>query len=1486
MSIWAQILDERVTAVPPDGRTTIDVYAAFNFGDASVPDGTKINFLVGKGSGPETAASVADLAASVTPITGVEFFDSVGIIESRFIRGNDGVLRAQHVAKATLKPIGDVMKDNILVIAYSTFDRIGTVKRLAFSSLELTVSSGEGVFAASVEEYDPVGDAWTIKTPMPTGRSGLLCEAVSGKVYAIGGFNGNFTPATEEYDPITDTWAIKTSMGIARGFGTSAVVGGKIYVLGGYNFDPSRATKVCEVYDPVLDTWTTIAPMPYPVAFSTAAAIGTDIWVFYGAMDFDENEKPLLFNNGVLKYDTVGDSWSIEDVLSSPATSALAAATAIGDFTLSIAESTGLQAQGVVTINRGGLNEETVRYTSFNSGTMMLASALVFSHSVAESVIDASMPNRRLAANSYYDGTSSIRIFNGFDTSVVETMESFDVLTNTSSSGPIDPNLPRYKAGQAQIGNDLYVVGGSSDEKSDYLGQVEMVDVMTDVFSGPAGLAKMNIFRTSFGCATSGSLVFAIGGQGSGHSAGWLKMEAQATPEDVRADGRQTASIVVTATDASGDSPPDGLLFKVRGLLYISKTQTATAKAEDVAVESDAGSPTTTEEERNPPPTISILPVLFSSQDMVLADGKAATILLDRSEDFVNEVENLLAFAKANEKILNQNDLKKQADTFANQIMEIGEKRDLYNVAVEITVVDDFYFGQTDSEAAAASIPDQPLASRSFSFNPPSAKQGQSASVTFYSDIASVPDVQKITSAPVDLATLIEEIDSIRDEIPFGASPHYDALVAGALARIVDPPELPLLPPTNIMVSASDNENSGSESSAADVVEEANLVDGVFKFPVFITTVVVTNPLSLAARKARTDVADLELISSETGGNSFSLDDPNYVAFIIDRIKTSAPASIGSGTIIVAHSIIGSVSLLRFVVDNMIAGNAAVLTARYSLDGYNFTDLGIGVSAPIGVGSQTTSFTLATPVKATVFEYTVTLSSKTFDSPVLQSVSIQYIKPSVQQLYTYPQTVGGQISELAAVTNERLPSGAVVDVGFVHGSSIEFDRDYKSRSQPSIRERGVIMAVNRSFGTIIDGAIFRDLLQTDDGLIYISKSGPWALDAITRVFVNQVEALPSDFIAVPEEGKIVFRKRLGDNDVVAIEVENLSQFRVGLKIENPTLQTGVLDSFAFMYGETSLTAGLRPNRPPSATNLFISPTPVFAGGPMTANYTFIDPDSDDEDKEQTQIIWFRNGSPITGLENKRTVSNDDMIATRADASRDNLISRGQEWFFTVRPSDGKSFGPLAVSPSITIGNQPPSASAARLISSNSTDPLIFTSSDSITVDFDFSDLDADSAANSIITFFVNGVEVKNGADLALTATEEDDQGNRFITAGNTVRADITPSDGSDFGDTISTETITITSSTPTVTDVSILPTQPTSASTLILSFKFVSIDTLPDQSRIAWFSDDVRKTDFDNLKQVARGNLKPGQQWYAIVTPYDGSTEGEPVKSNVILVRN
>ena len=1501
MSIWAQIGDIRVTAIPP-GRTdiTTDVYAEFLFCGSgnptdscyplcSVPDGTHIQFLVGKGSPPDNPVSVQEVIDSIEPIEGVSFFDPEGIVEERFVTVENNDILNRHVAKVTLMPVPDQTKDNITVVAYSTYDKIGTAKRLAVAPMTLTISSGEGSFLATTERYDPILNAWTTKAPMPTGRAGPFCGEVGGKDYVIGGYNGNFMSVCEKYDPATDQWTSMTNMGLARGYGCSASYNSEIYCIGGYNYDPLRATSVVEKYTPAnepTNPWTTLAPLPFPLAFGTAQVVGSDIYVFYGATSFDDKDNPVGSNGCVLKYDTVADSWAIVPATyAGAATTTLSSAVPAGSFVLPVNSIASFSASGAVRVGA-----ETLLYVSAEKGKIVLSSPTTVLHAVMTSVTQASLTRTRFAPNSYYDaGTNAIFVFNGYGVSgkPLGVAEKFALATNASTLPGPEPTLPRFSAGQAEISGVLYLVGGSA-EQSDFLDQVETATMVAGnvAFSGPSGYDKAPTVRTNAGVAVGNNgiqdYVFLFGGQGNGHEKGWLKLEVQTSPQEVRADGRETSAVSVSATLADGDPAPDVspstgqmINFNVRGLLYVQKTISAPA---DAAAAS----------EKNPIQTVSMLPVLFSSNTMSMTGGRAATILLPRSEDQIYEVQNLANYGKSNEKVVNERELRTKPDSFTNLEIKVGEKRSLYNVAIEVSVDDPFFFGTSDTDATVADQQDQGMSSGAFSFNPRGTTQGRSGNVNFYSDIASIPDIQFVVKDPVGAADAIQALTDLENETPFGASPLYDAMVVGARARNDD--TLLPSPPANMMTAASDNEDSGSSSSAQDVADEANSVDGQFLFPAFVTTFVVTDPISLAARKERTDVADLELISSETGGNSFTVERSTYIPFVIDRIKTSAPSSMGSGSVTMEHDIDGSLYGFSFVAGNMISGNLAQMTVEYSSDGYNWVQIDTALQAPNGAGDMSVTYVLGTPVEATKVRYQVKLSSKTFQSPVLKSATIRYIKPNEQYLFTYPQTVGGQVSELAAATNERLPTGGEVDVGFSHGASLEFDRDYVTSGQPKVSERGTIKAVSRDFSPVLNGVVFREKMTSEDLLVYKAPSGSWAQDAVTRIYVNEQEALVDDFLAVPEDGKVVFRKKLSSDDEITIEVQNPSAFRVGLKVSNPSLLYGVLDSFAFMWGETNRVGGLKPNKPPRALNLFITPEPVVPGGPIEANYTFVDPDGDDEDKDQTQIMWFRNGLPVSELANKRTISNSDFVARRADAGNSAGIARGQEWFFTVRPSDGKSFGALATSHSIVVSNQAPVATSAYLRSSNAADPATFTSSDSITAVFTFADADDDSSTGSVFTFYGNGVQIKSGTEDTINAADTDDAGNKILVPGKSVYAEIVPFDGTDYGTLVATAEVVIQPTPPTVSDVSIIPIAPTASGVLTLTYQYVSLDESIDQSRTAWFKNGERQSAYDNQKNIgtigqgASTILRPGDKWYAVVTPYDGNVEGQAVKSNTVLI--
>jgi hypothetical protein len=121
-----------------------------------------------------------------------------------------------------------------------------------------------GYFLSQLPPPKDSSDFWTIKAPMPTGRSSLSAVAVNNKIYALGGNSGwiDHLVINEEYDVITDTWVTKAPMLIGRSSFGAAAVDGKVYAIGGSAYGNALSTN--EEYDPDSNTWTQKTPKPTP----------------------------------------------------------------------------------------------------------------------------------------------------------------------------------------------------------------------------------------------------------------------------------------------------------------------------------------------------------------------------------------------------------------------------------------------------------------------------------------------------------------------------------------------------------------------------------------------------------------------------------------------------------------------------------------------------------------------------------------------------------------------------------------------------------------------------------------------------------------------------------------------------------------------------------------------------------------------------------------------------------------------------------------------------------------------------------------------------------------------------------------------------------------------------------------------------------------------------------------------------------------------
>ncbi len=113
-------------------------------------------------------------------------------------------------------------------------------------------------FLDTVEVFDDVSQGWYPVASLKHPRAGLQLVALSGKLYALGGWRKReFTAVVEVFDPLTNTWnAIKKMMTPRAKFGT-VVRDGKIYAVGGMKgFHPRKdLLSSVEVFSPEKDEW-------------------------------------------------------------------------------------------------------------------------------------------------------------------------------------------------------------------------------------------------------------------------------------------------------------------------------------------------------------------------------------------------------------------------------------------------------------------------------------------------------------------------------------------------------------------------------------------------------------------------------------------------------------------------------------------------------------------------------------------------------------------------------------------------------------------------------------------------------------------------------------------------------------------------------------------------------------------------------------------------------------------------------------------------------------------------------------------------------------------------------------------------------------------------------------------------------------------------------------------------------------------------------
>ena len=198
---------------------------------------------------------------------------------------------------------------------------------------------------------------------------------------------------------------------------------------------------------------------------------------------------------------------------------------------------------------------------------------------------------------------------------------------------------------------------------------------------------------------------------------------------------------------------------------------------------------------------------------------------------------------------------------------------------------------------------------------------------------------------------------------------------------------------------------------------------------------------------------------------------------------------------------------------------------------------------------------------------------------------------------------------------------------------------------------------------------------------------------------------------------------------------------------------------------------------------------------------------------------------------------------------------------------------VTITETVVVSNNPPTASNVQI------SPSSPTSSDAITLFYTFSDQDSgDTESGTTIHWSQNGAH-QSQFDGMMTISSTS------ILKGDSWQAAVTPSDGEDFGATVNSNTVTVLNSLPSISSVTISPSNPTVDEDLTAS---ISGETDNDGDTLAfeyrWYLNGALQDGLDDLTIVPSLATRADDVWEVEVRAHDGEGHSPWIRSDTISV--
>ncbi len=905
-----------------------------------------------------------------------------------------------------------------------------------------------------------------------------------------------------------------------------------------------------------------------------------------------------------------------------------------------------------------------------------------------------------------------------------------------------------------------------------------------------------------------------------------------------------------------------------------------------------------------------IYPVLFSNRRMTIYNGKGVLTLIPRSEDVLQDLDEVQARAEG--AWVSDNDITEgnvpavssqiteEKDNRSTIVVETGTIREPYKISIEISIVDGFYYGRTVDIPYSVSTTEVPKESTTGNttgghYYKDSPKNGM---VDYYNDIDWLPYVENILETnQSSFQTMWDEIDNLRYSTPFGASPLSDALNSAAI--VFSDNTIDEKPKTIYLFT--DNDANTSKLTLDQAIEAVNNIDGSKKVPVLCGNFSIVDPFVLSVKANVTDTSSLNKISFLTGGQSLTLvteDDIDYVAGIFYGQGVGA---LGYGVFQFTVDL-GEIAYLNSIVAEF---DLSIITAKVnwnisiSSDGYNFTAI-----EEIYLYNQTAEFEniFARYIRFNIIF--ITTFDNSYDEylpsailPYLKSITISYNEIKKAYLYLKPETTQDaapyQMS-LAVDATDIDPDQ--IQVGVATSDSHNWT-DYSTDSKPHIDQNGkVVVPIRYSSPTDV---FQKETLDKVDDFTLKSLYGQWDPYANVTIYdENDKIVSSSKYSAFPREGLVVFNYMLDPNyeeGDYKINVLNQNKYKIGLELENK-----YVDNPLSVYGIGNLYTTGKDLLPPvskllpEARNLLASPSDAETYTPIQVSYDFYDVNYDQEDTSKTRIKWYINDEYISFLDNltkwNDTSNPGDPLYTQAftftysqlsegedpiDKARENLESIlhiNDRIYCTVQVSDGNIYGEITKSNVLKIIETEPFV-AQLFVKALKADGSIV---DRLSADIGaviYPDLTSSfysdtNVNNSEIIWYVNGDEFKRG--IYGYVSEEGHRIDRILsgeTSGETLQnglamlneivVQVVPKSEFAIGDAVTSQAVIVENSLPSVSSVQLLPTYPNENQNLVLIWEFFDfeINTIPDESQsdetsVKWFRKTIYSGVFEEVGEV------------------------------------